>query len=246
MTENRSPVSLDCLDVRARLDDLVDGELPDGLGAEVEAHLVGCDACRGEEARLRALLALAAAAPRELPPAQDLWPGIASRLAVPSARPKLSATPSTVRSATAPRWRPAFLALAALLLMAVGGVVTHLVVEPRLARSAATAPGTSPATDVAFAATRPDPADPLAGVELEVLRAKEALWRSAYRGRAELSPETVEVVERNLRVLDDAIAELRAALVADPGNPRLTGLLVASHRREIALLERLSHPFSEA
>ena len=57
--------------------------------------------------------------------------------------------------------------------------------------------------------------------------------------RRAASPETREVVERNLRVIDEAIEELRQALAADPGNPQLENLLLAQHRTEIDLLQRL-------
>lgn len=226
MTPQAPP--LDCAAVLRRLDDLASGELDAAAAAELDAHLVACATCRAEAAALRRVLAEAAALPRDVAPARDLWPGIAGRLEV---RPPVSL----------PRRRPAFLALAATLLMALGGLATHFLVEPRLAEPGGigAASGDGAPADVRLASSGA-PGDALAGVELEVLRAKETLWRSAYRGRDDLSPETLAVLERNLRVIDEAIGELRTALAADPGNPGLTHLLLASHRREIDLLQHLA------
>src|SRR5258708_28203353 len=69
-----------CSEGEARLDGSVDGLLPGAEFQEMEVHLAGCPPCREEERRLRAVLAQAAALPRLLSPARDLWPGIAERI----------------------------------------------------------------------------------------------------------------------------------------------------------------------
>lgn len=88
-----------------RLNGLVDGTLDAAAGDEAERHLAVCDACRAEVAQLRALLAGARALPRSIEPSRDLWPGIAPRLG----RRGL------------PRW----LAVAAVLVLAAGGVLLY-------------------------------------------------------------------------------------------------------------------------
>ena len=60
----------------------------------------------------------------------------------------------------------------------------------------------------------------------------------AERGR--LSPETVRTVDRSLAVIDSAIAEARAALIADPQNRMLVDLLSSSYQRKLDLLRRTS------
>ena len=57
---------------------------------------------------------------------------------------------------------------------------------------------------------------------------------AAQRGR--LRPETVAVVERNLAVIDAAIAESRAALACDPANAELQHLWAAAARQKVELL----------
>ena len=58
---------------------------------------------------------------------------------------------------------------------------------------------------------------------------------AAERGR--LRPETVAVLERNLAVIDAAIAESRAALARDPANAELRRLFAAASRQKVDLLQ---------
>ena len=48
----------------------------------------------------------------------------------------------------------------------------------------------------------------------------------------------MEIVRRNLAVIDAAIAELHTALERDPGNGELTRMLLATYQRKIDLLEQ--------
>jgi hypothetical protein len=58
--------------------------------------------------------------------------------------------------------------------------------------------------------------------------------------RRTLAPETVMILERTLRVIDDAIAEARAALAADPRNGALVDVLSANYEQKVHLLRRAS------
>jgi hypothetical protein len=53
-----------------------------------------------------------------------------------------------------------------------------------------------------------------------------------------LPPETMAIVQRNLAIIDVAIAELEAALEQDPGNQELARMLVSTHRKKAELVER--------
>ena len=53
-----------------------------------------------------------------------------------------------------------------------------------------------------------------------------------------LDPQTVMVIERNLRAIDEAIREARAALDADPANTYLNSHLADARRRKLELLRR--------
>ena len=54
--------------------------------------------------------------------------------------------------------------------------------------------------------------------------------------RDRLDPRTVLVIERNLRIIDDAIREARTALDGDPANTYLNSHLADARRRKLELL----------
>jgi anti-sigma factor RsiW len=112
------------------------------------------------------------------------------------------------------RWRMAGLAAAAaILLMAGSSAVTLWLVRDRPAP-------TAPAIEAGYVSAT-----------AELLRALDA-------ERAHLAPATVATLERNLAVIDAAIAESRAALATDPANHDLAALLWASYRQKVALLQQ--------
>jgi hypothetical protein len=69
--------------------------------------------------------------------------------------------------------------------------------------------------------------------------ATEELMDVLEARRDSLAPETREVVDRNLAVIDGAIGEIRAALRKDPGNAELLRQLDSVHRRKIEVLQRV-------
>lgn len=214
-SETRNP-EMTCRQAEPMLDDLVDGQLSGETRRRLRRHLDGCESCAAQLASLEELLSRVADLPRATLPREDLWPRIAPRLA---ARSSVSPWPVWLRQATA-----------AVLLMALGGVLSQVLWPGGEA---------PPATEPRPALATFDPRADFALAEADYLRAKEALWAAVYHGRHVESAETREVVERNLRVIDEAIEELRQALAADPGNQQLESLLLAQHRTEIDLLQRL-------
>ncbi len=219
----------DCRRTLPMLDDLVDGQLTAAEQQRVEAHLKDCEACGEQRLSLERLLLRVDALPRSVAPEADLWPGIEPRLTerrFADRRPVVAAG----------RWYVLRQAVAAVVFMALGGVLSQLLLSERpeeapvpVARGEET-----PRADFALAEAG------LCLAEADLLRAKESLWSAVYTSHDAASPETREVVERNLAVIAGAIHELRAALDADPGNQQLEGLLLAQHRSEIGLLQRLA------
>ena len=59
-------------------------------------------------------------------------------------------------------------------------------------------------------------------------------------GRSRLDPETIRILEDNLRTIDQAIEQSRKALRADPANVYLNNHFAASRNRKLALLRRAS------
>jgi hypothetical protein len=211
-----------CDELDARLDEFVDGTLDAAAAQEVRAHLAACSACRESERRLRELLVHAAALARSVEPPRDLWPGIASRIERSSGGWRLA-------------WGMAALAAALVIGVAMwtalrpGRGSVHTVEIP--------AGSSGPATGVRQASAGLDPA--LLAAERDYERAASALLAALEERRAGLSPETLAVVERNLAVIDKALAEVRQALEADPANPELNRMLVATHRKKVDVLRRV-------
>jgi hypothetical protein len=158
------------------------------------------------------------------PPAADLWPAIQARIAGP-------APSRRVVSFTLPQ-----LAMAATLLIAVSAGVSWLAIGPRPAPAE---PG-PPAIRAIV--------EPVESVQPDVARATFAdaqydaavadLERILREESQRLDPQTVMVLERNLRAIDQAIRESRAALDKDPANTFLNSHLAEARRRKLDLLRR--------
>jgi hypothetical protein len=89
---------------------------------------------------------------------------------------------------------------------------------------------TRPAEITALAAFRP--------AERTYQRAVDDLVRVLESKRGEMAPETAATLERNLRIIDAAIAESRTALERDPNSRELTHLLTASYDAKVQLLRQ--------
>ena len=76
--------------------------------------------------------------------------------------------------------------------------------------------------------------------ESEYTRTIEELKLAVDTQRSTLSPETVRTIDHSLAVVDSAIAEARAALLADPNSQMLMDLLSSSYQRKLDLLRRSS------
>ncbi len=206
---------MSCEEAIDRLEEYVDGTLPERDLHEVELHLHDCAGCREEERLLRSLLTQAAALPRGIEPPRDLWPAIADRIAAGAARPRAASW-----------WAPMALAVAAVLVMALAATLLHRQGPPR-----------SPAALVPVLETVST--RPIGDAEADYERATAALRAALDERRGSLSPETLAAVERNLAVIDQAMAEVREALRKDPGSPQLTRMLAATHRKKVDVLQRV-------
>ena len=78
----------------------------------------------------------------------------------------------------------------------------------------------------------------LAVIEAEYGQARDLLVQALDDSRGRLAPETVAVVDENLAIIGNAIAEIKTALEQDPGNRQLIRSLVAAYDREVDLLQQ--------
>ena len=74
-------------------------------------------------------------------------------------------------------------------------------------------------------------------VEAEYQQAVDDLTEALDAQRGTLRPETVDVIERNLWIIDAAIRESRAALARDPNSAELRQLVSAAYRQKVDLLQ---------
>jgi hypothetical protein len=206
----------------------------------------------------------AGAVPR--PPNADLWAGIAARIESDGTR---SATALAERAATAgsattvsDRSAKAFalrtrritftlpqLAAAAVLVAAVSGGIVWRAVErtaPRAQDQAAVAGPAAPASDPVADQEDVNRIVPVSMADAQYDAAVADLEGALKQGRGRLDAATIAIVEHNLQIIDQAIAQAREALVADPANTYLSGHLVEARRRKLDLLRRAAALTSES
>jgi hypothetical protein len=75
-------------------------------------------------------------------------------------------------------------------------------------------------------------------VEAEYSRAANDLLTLLEQRRGSMDTALVRVVEENLRVMDDAISKARAALLSDPSNQSVAGILAATQESKLKMLRR--------
>ena len=222
-----------------RLSDHVDGGLSSEESRALEAHLSGCAECRQALADLRDIVARARAlGPVE--PERDLWPAIEEAMG----QPRVLAFPATRRR---PAPRGLFLtvpqlAAAAAVLVLISGAATWWAGPGVGARGPqGGAPETAGLGTEGPAALVAEGLDPAPDLARELASLEAALAQASSR----LDPNTVRILQKNLGVIERAIAESRNALEVDPGNAYLRQHLDRAYRdkadflREVALISEL-------
>jgi anti-sigma factor RsiW len=209
-----------------RLSDYLDGELTDSEQRAVAAHLAECASCARTLRDLDAVVRTAAALPPAAPSA-DLWAGIAARLEAVAPRPAPAGGTTWRFTFSLPQLAAASVALAVLSGWAAMQLTTRTAPAPLAATAA---PAASPAASE-------DPQ--VVQVSLDDAEYDEAVadLRTALdKGRGTLDPATVAIIEENLKTINQAVDDARAARAADPANGFLSGYLVDTRRRQLDLL----------
>ena len=124
-------------------------------------------------------------------------------------------------------------AAAALVAMIAGGVAWSIASRrSTLTRGLTAGVDSAPATP----AQSPTRIGPAAVAVASYREAARDLERALDAGRSALRPETMQVIEANLRAMDVAIAQADSALQQDPGSEYLNQYLVATMQRKLKLL----------
>lgn len=197
----------------------------------LRAHLRTCDRCRREVAEIRALRRAAAGLPREIDPPRDLWPEVEARVrAGPEAGRGAGGRPLTLRRAA-----PWLAAAAALIVAVTAGTTLWLTDGPSAASDGPVAAVDGPSPLTGGTAARPAG---LTHVEAGYAPAVERLSALLEAREGELPPATRAALERNLEVVDAAIAEAESALVNEPSSPERVRALDRSYQRKVEMLQR--------
>ncbi len=205
-----------------RLSSYLDGELAGPAQLDLETHLATCASCRQALEDLRAIIAVAPEYQGEAP-AADLWQGIAGQ--IESGRTVVFPTPARLGRP----WSWPTRMAAALGLMAIGAAGAWWALStPGV--------GLNPEVVTARAPVRDPNLMFLAGQAYQAAVAD--LQRTIDEGRDRLAPGTMATIERSLAIIDQAISEAEAALVADPASLDLPNWIAANQRRKLELLRR--------
>ena len=214
-----------CTRSRTEIQELVDGTLGAIRSAELQPHLDTCAECRALHDDLRRIHD-AAATLRPVAPPDHIWLQIAGRLRQEGRVTDRPAADSPRRA------QHVWLAIAATLVLAVGASVFLV-----MSRGAGPAP-------VEIAGSNAAGVDSVqSGVE--DLRKAEQLLQSGVAKLKEglgsekqtLPPAVAATLDRNLQILDQAIAENSSALRQDPQNVAARNSLFEALQRKISLLQ---------
>ena len=240
------------------LSDYLEFSLDRTARAEMDAHAAGCERCGGLLADLNDIREQAAQLP-DLAPSRDLWNGIADRIAAPV----VAIAPAAPRRGFTmdPRW----LGVAAALLIASTAGITWAVTRnmsqpaPVVAVAPTAAPSVAPATvpsvdstpkaapqqyatpftprGTAGGHTRQDVATVRnTGERASTTYDKEINALRRIVDQNQMDPKTRAILQHNLQIIDDAIAQSRAALAHDPNSDYLVKQLDSALEQKLELL----------
>jgi anti-sigma factor RsiW len=216
-----------CEDLNAVLVDLVDGRLDGAAQRGVERHLEGCANCRALVEDLRSIRAAAFMLDRHEPGAAT-WSKVQAAVAAGPASPGRVLTIG--RRSNWPVWLGA---AAALILATVIGLL------PLIERTGA------PQSDggAAGAAAEPEVTVESVSAQFEAAekiyqKAIDDLQTLANKDTGELDPQVASVLQKNLAVIDQQIAENRAALRTQPSSVSAQAGLFEGLRTKVALLQQ--------
>jgi anti-sigma factor RsiW len=202
-------------DFRIRLDDYLDGSLPDSERRPMEQHAADCSTCAALLAATTALVEAARSLPRSIEPEGDSWLRLSGAL--------------VARRAATPRhgMRAVLALIAASVVLALGVVFTR----SRLQKTDASAPAGFAAESFTGLVT---------GLELECNGVGRSLQASLSLPEANSTPTVgawTPGVAAAVEILDRSIAETRSALEQAPGNPTLQIQLAMRYQQKLALLQ---------
>ena len=228
-----------CAQADTLLADWLDETLHASAAQAVGAHVRSCSRCMAQLAALEMPDAEARALP-ELTPSRDLWAGIEARIQTPVV--ELATRPAAGALVTPRRfgWMAQAVAAVALVTVTAGttwiyaGRTIRNVMTPDVRASIIESLGERGANTRTTRAVSSESALP--SIERTYDAEIGALRGILSQRRSELDPKTLAVLEKNLKVIDDAIAQSRQALQRDPANAGLGDQLAGTLDQKLQLL----------
>jgi hypothetical protein len=220
---------MSCSRYQDTIHELANGTLGPVRRAELQTHLDVCDACRALAADLRKIRD-AAATLEPVQPQDHVWMQIAGRL-----RQEGRVNETTL---VRPRYMT-MLAIAATLVLAIAGSLYVLrgADVSGLPTSGSTVAGTPVKGNAAASDAVQSITDDLLVAEQHYQSAIAKLQEVAKTDDGAIDPQTAAVLEKNLQVIDQAIAESRTALKTEPQSVPARDSLFEALRQKVTLLQ---------
>jgi len=209
-----------CDHAQSLISERLDSALNDTQRVQLVAHLDGCSDCRAVAADLEKIHADSAALPT-MTPSRDLWAGIEARLEAPVVSLDSRRRPLA-------RWSTRQVAAAAAILVAVTAGGTWFATTRTGAVLPRPVAATTPRPELVSVANQKGNA----AFEGEIGKLRNIIEQR----RADLDPKTIAVLEKNLRLIDQAIADCKAALADDPASAFLAEQLSRTYDTKLELL----------
>lgn len=230
--------SLTCAEFQALLTDYLEAHaLSTAQRAAADAHVGGCVECAALLADVRTIVRDAGELP-VLVPSRDLWSGIEGRIEAHV----VAIAPYTDERRKAYGDRGAFsvrrLAIAASVLVAVTAGITYTLT--RRQADLAVTPDAARQTDAARRSPLVRPAGTHRSAEETFDMEIASIRKVADERRAELDTATIRIVEKDMKLIDAAIAESKAALRTDPASAFLMDQLTHAYDAKLRFLRGLA------
>lgn len=219
-----------------QLHQYVDRELDPPARETCARHLESCPECAGRLTAVDALMARVEDLPATVEPPEDLWPALRHRI---ESRKVVSLDPPALPVPSWRSWwtRPGFAAAAAALLVLATATATAWLLRPD-------GPSVRPGIGAIPASLPANTPREVALLITDYEGMTQRLAEDFAAKRALLPAEAVLIVEENLRVIDEALGELRAVLLDDPENETLIRLLTTTYRQKVSVLEHATESVS--
>jgi hypothetical protein len=211
--------------IHDRIDDYLDGAIPEEERLMIARHLEVCPSCREEFEAMKSLLEKAKDLPDSLTPRRDLWPAIKAQVR-PEHVPETGA-PIWIMRILQPKWGfGAALAAAAVIAIVLLGPPEE-----------STKQGTSESPEAR--PVMPSHVSSLVqALEYECMGAGKQLLASVGGSDNRFGIEAATAIEQSVHPIDAAIEETKSALERNPGDPELLQILTSRYQRKLSLLHQ--------